>query len=581
MPKATEQSAIIDAARMEIKLGEYASASASVLSDPQILPKVQDYRRLTGSRMIPVDGDEIRQRIPQSAYFLSRKIDGEFTALVMRGSEVFSINPGGTVRVGLAWQQEAAEMLKQAGIESAILAGELYAHHSQRRSRVHDVTSIARQPQSQEELDRLQFAVFDIIEINGAEAPADYAAKWKQIEDWFTGGTRVHPVETKQVNDAEEIQKAFAKWVEKEDAEGLVVRSDVAGLFKVKPRHTLDVVVLGFTESTEDREGMLHDLLVGVMRGEQTYQVLARVGGGFSDQQRRDFLSDLKDKVVESEYAEVNSDHVAYQMVRPDWVIEISCLDLISQNTRGGPVNRMVLRFAEDGSPGFETVRRMPLAAVISPQFVRSREDKSALHHDVRIDQVSQRVEVAMVDRDTEQLTLPRSQVLRRDVYTKPAKGQTMVRKFVSWATNKESETEDFLGYVFHYTDFSPNRKAPLSREVRVSSSPDQILQLHESMIEANIKKGWELHSTSVAEQPIATDSVQEVAESPEKKSSVTEPKKKTVAKKKATKKKTTKKKVAKKKAVVATDTTDESQDVPVKMAKSKPTRKRSKKKTG
>ena len=56
-------------------------------------------------------------------------------------------------------------------------------------------------------------------------------------------------------------------------------------------------------------------------------------------------LSDLKDMVVESEFVEVNSDYVAYQMVRPEWVIEISCLDLISQTTRGGNVNRMVIDF--------------------------------------------------------------------------------------------------------------------------------------------------------------------------------------------------------------------------------------------
>ena len=39
----------------------------------------------------------------------------------------------------------------------------------------------------------------------------------------------------------------------------------------------------------------------------------------------------------------MSADHVAYQMVNLEWVVEISCLDLVSQNTRGGPVNRMVL----------------------------------------------------------------------------------------------------------------------------------------------------------------------------------------------------------------------------------------------
>ncbi len=167
----------------------------------------------------------------------------------------------------------------------------------------------------------------------------------KRLKVCSADGTLVHPVETEVVSDTGGIEQLFVKWVEGEGAEGLVVRSDSAGLFKVKPRHTLDAVVIGFTESTDDRAGMMHDLLLAVMRHDGTLHIMCRVGGGFSEDLRRTMLSDLKDMVVPSEYAEVNSDYVAYQMVRPDWVVEISCLDLISQTTRGGDINRMVLDY--------------------------------------------------------------------------------------------------------------------------------------------------------------------------------------------------------------------------------------------
>ena len=157
----------------------------------------------------------------------------------------------------------------------------------------------------------------------------------------------------------------------------MVVRSETAGFFKIKPRHTLDVAVIGFTESVGDRQGLLHDLLLAVKRQDGALHVLTRVGAGFADEERRPLLADLKDMVVESEYAEVNADHVAYQMVEPEWVIELSCLDLISETTRGGPVNRMVLDYRNNGSKRFHVVRRMPLASVISPQFIRRRQDKS------------------------------------------------------------------------------------------------------------------------------------------------------------------------------------------------------------
>ena len=547
-------SELLDRQRFEIKLGDYGVGTAQSLADANILAQTQDYRRQTGSRMIPLGKADIRSKIPASDYHVSRKVDGEFTVLVYRDGESFSINPGGTVRIGLAWQAEAVAALKKAGIKEAMIAGELYVHHEERRPRVHDVTKVARQPKSKSELERLRFAVFDVITIDHEPASELYGSTWQTIESVFGGGERVHPVETRILSDTGGVEQLFERWVEQEGAEGLVVRSDSAGLFKVKPRHTLDVVVIGFTESADERQGMLHDLLVGVMRSDGSLQILCRVGGGFDEEQRRSLLSDLKDMVVASEYAEVNSDYVAYQMVRPDWVIEISCLDLISQTTRGGHINRMVLEFDDDD--GYRVVRRLPLATVISPQFVRLREDKQAHPQDTRIAQVSDRVEVAMTDLDAKKFSLPKTEILRREVFTKQAKGQTMVRKFIVLKTNKESESEEYPAYVLHYTDFSPNRKDPLSRDVAVSSSLEQIEAFYEQWKQTNIKKGWE---------PVLSDSdpAAPAAEAASSASVTSTPKKKPA------------KKTATKKASKQTPSSDSLSDPPTKQASKKATKKK------
>ena len=42
-----------------------------------------------------------------------------------------------------------------------------------------------------------------------------------------------------------------------------------------------------------------------------------------------------------------------------------------------------------------------------------------------------------------------------------------------------------------HYTNYSPTRKDPLKREVRISNSKKQIVELLNQFIEKNIKKGW------------------------------------------------------------------------------------------
>ena len=481
---------LVEKTGIQIKLGKYSTANSTMLKDPSILPKVQEYRRHTGSRMYPLDRNDINRKIASAEYHVSRKIDGEFTVLYFDQENCFSVNPGGTVRMGLPWQEEAEQLLNKAGVKQAMIAGELHVDVADRRCRVHDVVSVARQPADKDDLPRIRFAAFDIVEWDGERDEQPFMEKWARIENVFSDGQLVFPVEWKAADSATSIELLFKEWVESEGAEGIVVRSDSAGIFKVKPRHTLDAGVIGFTESTDDRTGMMHDLLLAIVRNDGAMHVLCRVGGGFTDDQRREMLSDLKDMVVTSEYAEVNSDHVAYQMVRPEWVVEISCLDMISQTTRGAPVNRMALNWNEAESR-YEVIRRLPLVSVISPQFIRIRDDKTVNPQDVRIGQISTVVDVPMSDRDATQMTLPKSEVLRREVYTKQLKGETMVRKFMLWKTNKQNESDEFPAFVLHYTDFSPNRKVPLAREVRVSNSKAQIEAFWVAFKEQYIKKGW------------------------------------------------------------------------------------------
>jgi len=488
---------LLEAGLIGIKLGSYGVGAGTSIKDPKIVPAVQNYKRQIASRMFPLGRHDIDRKVADAEYFVSRKIDGEFTVCVYSDGQLYSVNPGGTVRVGMPWQQEALEILEAANVSSAIIAGELHKDiEEERRCRVHDVVSSARQPKSEDDLQRLHFAVFDLIEVDGEKVDQPYAQTWDKIEKLFSKGNRVMPVETVKVKGRKAVKQKFDEWVDNEKAEGIVVRSDVAGNFKIKPLHTLDALVIGFTESTDDREGMMHDLLLGVVREDGAIQVMCRVGGGFSDEVRREMLSDLKDMIVESEYAEVNSDHVAYQMVRPEWVIEINCLDIISQNTRGGPINRMVVNWNRE-TDAYEVVRRLPLVSVISPQFVRLREDKSFNREDVRISQITNVVPVQKVEVNATELKLATSSMMKREVYTKTLKGKLMVRKFLMWKTNKESEGAEYPAYVAHFTDYSPGRKYPLDREVRISNSEEQINELFEELKKDNIKKGWAPHEES------------------------------------------------------------------------------------
>jgi hypothetical protein len=280
----------------------------------------------------------------------------------------------------------------------------------------------------------------------------------------------------------------FTEWVIGEGAEGVVVRHDQAGWYKIKLRHNLDVAIIGYSEGEDGRKGMLHDLLVAVMRNDGTFHEFTRVGGGFSDEDRRTIAGQLKRRIVPSDYVAVNNDYVAYEMIHPGPVIEISCLDMIVERARGGPVKRMVLDW--DGKR-YSALTRMPLVSVISPQYVRMRDDKEATPEDVNIKQVSELVNVPDVDKLAHADDDPASEILERTVYTKVMKGNTMVRKLLLWKTNK-TERADFPGYVVYLTDFSPNRQNPLERDIKISNNEKTARKLFDKLAEKNFISGWE-----------------------------------------------------------------------------------------
>ncbi len=474
---------ILDRARLEPRLPPYATGPATALSDPSLWPRVQDYRRLAGARMTAIARDEIKSKLPGGELHVSRKVDGEFTVLFVDADEAFTLNPGGTVRTGLPCITEAAELVRRAGAGRVLVAGELYLSRGGARTRVHDITQALSRPK---ELAEIRFAAFDLVEPRAAV----FADTWSRLGEIFEAGKLAHRVEGFFTRKLDDVETRYRQWVEGEGAEGLVVRSDAAGMFKVKNRFTLDVVVLGFSEGIDDRKGMLHDLLVGVVRPDGTFHVLSRVGGGFSDDERRSILSDLKDLPAGSDYTEVSPDHLAYQMVRPEWVIEISCIDLLSQTTRGGPIERMVLSW-NPAENKYEIIRRLPLAALIAPNYLRRRPDKRPSATDARLAQVSDLVEIPLAERDARSMVLSRSELLRREVYTKVMRGQTMVRKLLLWKTNKDGDSDQYPAYVLYVTDYSPNRRDPLERDVRIGNDPEDMTRLWDALKKERILSGW------------------------------------------------------------------------------------------
>ena len=102
----------------------------------------------------------------------------------------------------------------------------------------------------------------------------------------------------------------------------------------------------------------------------------------------------------------------------------------------------------------------------------------------------------------TAPLELPRSTLLRREIFTKKSGGGLSVRKVVAWKTNKDQIDPLYPSYVFYFTDFAYARKVPLKTDVRVASTPEKINALADSWIAENITDGWKPHGVTALESP-------------------------------------------------------------------------------
>lgn len=474
------------------KIGDYCTGTAAEsLNDPAMLQATRMRRRQLSRMTKAYDRPTAKARLPDTDYAISHKVDGEYTCLFFNDGEVITMNPGGTIRAGAPFHKEAAELLTKAGVKQAMLGGELHVRHEDgKRERVHDVVRIARAPDSQDDVDKLCFAVFNIYDLDGQDLSMHYVQAFEKAQSLFADGDRIFCVET-QIGDRAKALELFDSWVVENGAEGLFLRSDSAGLFKVKPRHSIDLAILGFSEGVDDRAGMLHSMLIGVVRDEQHAHVVGRVGGGFSDEQRIELLKQLGELSVESDYAEVNSDRVAYRMIKPGLIAEISCLDIIATTSHGSPIDRMVIEWVSE-SNSWKGIRRLPLCSILSPQFVRIREDKTFSSSDAGLDQLNDIITIPTSEHGKlDSLNLPESTILERSVATKTLKGATMVRKLLLWQTNKSEASRDFPGFVLHLTDFSPNRKEPLNHEICVSNSEVQIRELFKDWKKQYYKRGW------------------------------------------------------------------------------------------
>ena len=466
-------------------LGAGQRTGLGALLDEDLRALVSGYKRNIASRYRSLTPDE-PELIPSGPLFASPKIDGELWFLVLRDGELALVNPRGRVMFGdLPLLVEARETLGKRATGSVVLAGELFAARKAGRPRVGDVAAAV----SENAPERLGFAAFDVLQSDGADAYGmPYEERLRLLREWLEGGKRTAAIKTEIVNDRENALRLFGEWAAEGKGEGIILRPTDGRIFKLKPYVTLDAAVIGFTVRADAPE-QARSLLLALMRENGQLQLIGSCGNLGEEEQRRVLYTRLASTVVSSNYRYASSSGALFRFVRPELVIEVRLTDLQSADSSERPVERMVLAYSTER--GYEARRPMEGVSILHPVLERVRDDKSVNPTDVRASQVLERCHVDALDAEVESVQLPRSEVLRREVYIQHKGDKHGVRKLLLLQTHKDSLDASYPAYVVHFTDYSSGRKDPLQREVRLANTREQADAIAEQMLADNIKRGW------------------------------------------------------------------------------------------
>ena len=480
----------VDKSKLDQSRG-YGEGSAAAALDKETADLAAAYKKDVCKNYISINPGQIDDKLGGSSYYVTRKYDGELAVLFWNGEDCFSVNSGGTVRMGLPCLEEAAACFRAAGLKQAVIPSELYVDEEKARSRVFEVLAALADKSLHH---TLRLAPFDIalLDDGAPYRPASYEDVHRRLGELCGKSPLLQPVRLENAASRAEVKDLFEKWVNEEGGEGLVVRSELPMIYKIKNRHTLDAAVIGFSEGAGDTRGQVRTLLLALMDEGGIFQIIGRCGNGLGEDLKKELLPRLLEMKIDSKYIETDSNHVAFHMIRPELVVEIYINDVLFE-TSSGPIfnHRLELKA---GTQTYHRCGSVPGLSVVFPIFSRFREDKQVNPVDLRLAQVGEINYNPYAEKAAASEELAPSKLIKREVYKKTLGSKLMIQKFLVWKTNKEKAGPgaSYPAYVLAYTNFSSDRAEPLQSEARVSESEEQILALCTELMDKNLKKGWE-----------------------------------------------------------------------------------------
>ena len=492
-------------------LGSGQFAPAGSIADAPLAARLAAYKRNIAGSYRGVAPNDIATALPPGPYTVSEKVDGETWFLHCDDQRATLLSPSGKAITGIPVTEEAQRTCEDW---TGLLAGELYADSSNGRARVFDLHA-AMGGGADAQVERLRFVAFDILDDGGTDAQIlDYEHRGQRLRTLLADGVRVHSATFEAAANPDEVASAFERIVIQGGAEGIVVHAPGGRIYKVKPETTIDAAVVGFGAG----DNGVYELLLALMKQDGTHQLIGRVRTGWNNQEKQELASRLPQIECASAFRNVTDHGTLSRWVRPELVVEVKCNDLLVANSRDEAIRRMAMTYS--ASEGWSPLGPAPAASMINSVFLRIREDKQPRRPDIRFEQVSDLVPVRE-STVPDPANLPGSDLVRREVYTKPTAVGPAVRKLVAWKTNKNQTDPAYPVYAVFFTDYSPGRRDPLKTEVQIAASLESLHAFADDWLTRKIKRGWELvakTSTPDSEpvrEPLLDDSATDTDERP------------------------------------------------------------------
>ena len=446
---------------------------------------IKKYKNSVTRKYIFISKDEINT-IPKNDLFISKKIDGQlwFYCKSAKNSQIINSNENEISDVIQDIKKDLDKKLKK--IKNIILAAELYYLSSERERYGDTISGLGDKSKRK----AVRFGVFDVVYME--KLFPDFNKKYEFLKKTLNTKTKEpsHAIEQTKAKQSE-LTKFFKDKIEKNNAEGLIVR-DNSSIYKIKQEETADLLITGYTVS--DKANQIRSVSLGVYLNENEIVHIGACGNFTSDALRKDLYKQLTKLKIKSNFQKIASNGAAYNFVKPAIVCEVKLLEFQGDKSNDEPIRHLKYEFTNNS---LNATGRARSVSILNSSIINIRKDKKPSYEDCGLKQIIRISGIAKENfKEQNNKNLPKSKLIKKEVIKKESKKGIAIKKFVLWKSNKE-KASDYPSYLCYYLDFSDGRKDPIKRKIYPFEDEKIGLNHFKKLLDENVKKGWEKYNGS------------------------------------------------------------------------------------